>query len=188
MKLKMAADRVLKRFSRQIEKKMRLKTAKMCAWSHPTTRSSITLDCLLPVPCIHRELRRSRRLRTSWPKLDCGRDAVDKSPLIGGANRVSPSFIEPMKALPVQALSAGKWLYEVKFDGYRALAFKPGKAYGAMKVDDMVVFDFEENIVEDFLRPCPDTPTHCRLSQMSEDIRSIPHVHSRNARAPSLKL
>src|SRR5215472_13687516 len=37
-----------------------------------------------------------------------------------------PSFIEPMKALPVQQLPAGDWLHEIKFDGYRALAFKDG--------------------------------------------------------------
>ena len=37
------------------------------------------------------------------------------------------AFIEPMKALRVQNLPAGDWLYELKFDGYRALAFKAGK-------------------------------------------------------------
>jgi ATP-dependent DNA ligase len=37
------------------------------------------------------------------------------------------SFIEPMKALPVQGLPEGDWLYEVKHDGYRALVFKDGK-------------------------------------------------------------
>ena len=37
------------------------------------------------------------------------------------------SFIEPMNALPVQKLPEGDWLYEVKHDGYRALAFKDGK-------------------------------------------------------------
>ena len=37
------------------------------------------------------------------------------------------SLIEPMKALSVQDLPVGRWLYEVKFDGYRALAFKNGK-------------------------------------------------------------
>ena len=37
------------------------------------------------------------------------------------------SFIEPMKALPVSKLPEGEWLYEVKHDGYRALAFKGGK-------------------------------------------------------------
>jgi bifunctional non-homologous end joining protein LigD len=37
------------------------------------------------------------------------------------------NFIEPMKALPVKELPEGAWFYEVKFDGYRALAFKNGK-------------------------------------------------------------
>jgi len=32
-----------------------------------------------------------------------------------------------MKALPVQKLPEGGWIYEIKFDGYRALAFKNGK-------------------------------------------------------------
>ena len=34
------------------------------------------------------------------------------------------SFIEPMKALQVRELPVGNWIYELKFDGYRALAFK----------------------------------------------------------------
>jgi bifunctional non-homologous end joining protein LigD len=32
-----------------------------------------------------------------------------------------------MKALPVEKLPEGDWFYEIKFDGYRALAFKDGK-------------------------------------------------------------
>ena len=32
-----------------------------------------------------------------------------------------------MKALPVEKLPDGDWLYEIKHDGYRALAFKDGK-------------------------------------------------------------
>jgi bifunctional non-homologous end joining protein LigD len=39
----------------------------------------------------------------------------------------SSSFIEPMKALSVRELPTGNWLYEMKFDGYRALAFKAGQ-------------------------------------------------------------
>ena len=39
----------------------------------------------------------------------------------------NPSFIEPMKALPVEKLPEGDWVYEIKFDGYRALALKEGK-------------------------------------------------------------
>lgn len=37
------------------------------------------------------------------------------------------TFIKPMKALLVRDLPVGDWLYEMKFDGYRALAFKAGK-------------------------------------------------------------
>jgi bifunctional non-homologous end joining protein LigD len=32
-----------------------------------------------------------------------------------------------MKALRVPELPSGDWLYEMKFDGYRAIAFKAGK-------------------------------------------------------------
>jgi bifunctional non-homologous end joining protein LigD len=39
----------------------------------------------------------------------------------------APSFIEPMKVLPVEKVPEGDWLYEIKHDGYRALAFKDGK-------------------------------------------------------------
>src|SRR6516162_5511150 len=38
-----------------------------------------------------------------------------------------PSSIEPMKALLVEDLPEGDFVYEIKFDGYRALAFKDGK-------------------------------------------------------------
>jgi DNA ligase D-like protein (predicted ligase) len=39
----------------------------------------------------------------------------------------APAFIAPMAAKIVQALPAGdQWLYEVKFDGYRALVLKDG--------------------------------------------------------------
>jgi bifunctional non-homologous end joining protein LigD len=40
---------------------------------------------------------------------------------------MSLSFIESMKALPVDKLPEGDWIYEIKFDGYRALVFKDGK-------------------------------------------------------------
>jgi bifunctional non-homologous end joining protein LigD len=35
-------------------------------------------------------------------------------------------FVEPMKALLIDHPPTGQWLYEIKFDGYRALAFKNG--------------------------------------------------------------
>jgi hypothetical protein len=37
------------------------------------------------------------------------------------------SFIQTMMALRVRELPVGHWLYELKFDGYRAPAFKAGK-------------------------------------------------------------
>jgi bifunctional non-homologous end joining protein LigD len=44
-------------------------------------------------------------------------------------------FIEPMKALPVERLPEGEWLYEIKFDGCRAMAFKDGKDVGRLRVE-----------------------------------------------------
>jgi L-ribulose-5-phosphate 4-epimerase len=64
----------------------------------------------------------------------------------------------------------------------QVFAVKPsGLDYSAMKVGDMVVVDFEGNIIEGSLRPSSDTPTHCRLFQAFTGIRSIVHTHSRNA-------
>jgi L-ribulose-5-phosphate 4-epimerase len=64
----------------------------------------------------------------------------------------------------------------------RVFAIKPsGVDYSVMKADDMVVVDFEGKIIEGSLRPSSDTPTHCRLFQAFEGIRSIVHTHSRNA-------
>jgi bifunctional non-homologous end joining protein LigD len=37
---------------------------------------------------------------------------------------LTPDFIEPMKALLVAAPPPGEWLYEIKFDGFRAIAFR----------------------------------------------------------------
>jgi ATP-dependent DNA ligase len=37
------------------------------------------------------------------------------------------SFIQPMMALRVRDLPTGNWIYEMKFDGYRALAIKADK-------------------------------------------------------------
>jgi len=40
------------------------------------------------------------------------------------------TFIEPMKARLVEAPPEGEWFYELKFDGFRALACKEGNATG----------------------------------------------------------
>ncbi len=38
-----------------------------------------------------------------------------------------PDFVEPMKARLVDSIPPGAWIYEIKFDGYRALALRGGK-------------------------------------------------------------
>ena len=38
------------------------------------------------------------------------------------------TFIEPMKARLADAPPAGDWIYEIKFDGFRAVAYKDGKS------------------------------------------------------------
>src|SRR6185436_15250622 len=43
------------------------------------------------------------------------------------ANSHSLKFIEPMKAKLVDSPPAGDWVYEIKFDGFRALAMKAGE-------------------------------------------------------------
>ena len=37
-----------------------------------------------------------------------------------------PGFVEPMKAKLVDSMPTGDWVYEIKFDGYRALALRGG--------------------------------------------------------------
>ena len=37
-----------------------------------------------------------------------------------------PAFVEPMKALLAESPPRGDWLYEIKFDGFRAIALKGG--------------------------------------------------------------
>ncbi len=61
------------------------------------------------------------------------------------ARRVrSPEFIKPMKATAVTELpEEGDWIYEVKWDGYRALSLKHG--------DDVRLFSLKErNLTSDF--------------------------------------
>src|SRR5260370_20842652 len=37
-----------------------------------------------------------------------------------------PDFVEPMQAKLVDSMRPGDWIYEIKFDGYRALARRGG--------------------------------------------------------------
>jgi hypothetical protein len=42
-----------------------------------------------------------------------------------------PDFVEPMKAQLVDSIRPGDWIYEIKFDGYRALALRAAKRPGS---------------------------------------------------------
>lgn len=66
--------------------------------------------------------------------------------------------------------------------GRRVFAIKPsGVDYEKLTADDMVILDFEGNLVEGSLRPSSDTPTHRHLYLNFPGIRSVVHTHSRGA-------
>lgn len=63
-------------------------------------------------------------------------------------------------------------------------AIKPsGVPYKSLKPADMVVVDFENNIVEGSLRPSSDTKTHSVLYRQWSDIGGVVHTHSTYATA-----
>lgn len=64
----------------------------------------------------------------------------------------------------------------------RVFAIKPsGVDYDKLTAGDMVVLDYEGNVVEGTLRPSSDTPTHRHLYLHFPGIRSVVHTHSRAA-------
>ena len=63
-------------------------------------------------------------------------------------------------------------------------AIKPsGVPYKSLRPADMVVVDFENNIVEGSLRPSSDTKTHAVLYRQWSDIGGVVHTHSTYATA-----
>src|ERR1700746_4008550 len=56
------------------------------------------------------------------------------------------SFIEPMNPLRVRELPVGNWIYELKFDGYRALAFKADKEVRLVSRNRTVFNDYPQLI------------------------------------------
>jgi L-ribulose-5-phosphate 4-epimerase len=64
----------------------------------------------------------------------------------------------------------------------RVFAIKPsGVDYEKLTADDMVILDYEGNLIEGKLRPSSDTPTHRCLFLNFPGIRSVVHTHSRSA-------
>jgi L-ribulose-5-phosphate 4-epimerase len=61
-------------------------------------------------------------------------------------------------------------------------AIKPsGVGYAGLRPEQMVIVDYEGNIVEGALRPSSDTPTHRRLFLAFPEVRAVAHTHSRGA-------
>ena len=63
-----------------------------------------------------------RHCDASFVVFDFAKDHHKTHSMTKGAGSNFP-FIEPMMALPFRELPVGDWIYEMKFDGYRALAF-----------------------------------------------------------------
>ncbi|MCS2149409.1 L-ribulose-5-phosphate 4-epimerase [Scandinavium manionii] len=64
------------------------------------------------------------------------------------------------------------------------VAIKPsGVAYEAMTADDIVVVDFQGNVLTGRYRPSSDTATHLALYRQYPDIGGVVHTHSTHATA-----
>lgn len=82
--------------------------------------------------------------------------------------------------LPQQGLVKFTWGNVSAVDrASRLFVIKPsGVSYDTMKPSDMVVVDFDGNVVEGELRPSSDTATHAVLYKHYEAIGGIVHTHS----------
>jgi bifunctional non-homologous end joining protein LigD len=58
------------------------------------------------------------------------------------------SFIEPTMALRVRDLPVGNWLYELRFDGYRALASKAGKEVRLLSRNRTIFNDTHPQLID----------------------------------------
>lgn len=61
----------------------------------------------------------------------------------------------------------------------KVFAIKPsGVPYEILKPEDMVILDFDNNIIEGKMRPSSDTKTHAYLYKNWDDIGGIAHTHA----------
>ena len=86
-------------------------------------------------------------------------------------NRRSLAFVEPMKALPVEKLPERDWIYEIKFDGYRALAFKEGKDVRLVSRNQKA-FDYPQLLDALNLLPAERVILDCEIAALDEKGRS----------------
>ena len=76
----------------------------------------------------HRELDQGKQLALKKPKTPeiKGMSPSSWPPRLSGVPGRLPNFVEPMKAKLVDSMRSGDWIYEIKFDGYRAMALRGG--------------------------------------------------------------
>ncbi|WP_018750339.1 L-ribulose-5-phosphate 4-epimerase [Paenibacillus sanguinis] len=94
--------------------------------------------------------------------------------------RLKEQVYEANLELPKQGLVKFTWGNVSAVDREsRLFVIKPsGVSYETMKPSDMVVVDFDGNVVEGELRPSSDTATHAVLYKHYEEIGGIVHTHS----------
>jgi len=85
--------------------------------------------------------------------------------------------------LPKKGLVTYTWGNVSGIDREKGLiVIKPsGVEYEEMKAEDMVVVDFDGNVVEGKYKPSSDTATHIELYKACKEIGGIVHTHSRMA-------
>ena len=82
--------------------------------------------------------------------------------------------------LPERGLIKYTWGYVSAVDREKGLfVIKPsGVGYDDMKASDMVVCDFDGNVIEGDLNPSSDMPTHAVLYKEFPEIGAVVHTHS----------
>jgi L-ribulose-5-phosphate 4-epimerase len=100
--------------------------------------------------------------------------------LDGAMRELCQAVLDANLALPGHRLVTLTWGNVSGVDRERGLmAIKPsGIGYDAMRLDDVVVLDFDGAVVAGVRRPSIDTPTHLELYRQLPEIGGIVHTHS----------
>ena len=85
-----------------------------------------------------------------------------------------PDFVEPMKAQLVESRPPGDWIYEIKFDGYRALALRGGSETRVLSRNQNDLGKKFTNI-RDSIATLEQPPTPCEIMSSSMIIRPSSH-------------
>jgi ATP-dependent DNA ligase len=72
-------------------------------------------------------LQKKRTLGSGTSERTVHRQPFDVSEVSGRIPTAPvPDFVAPMQAMLVDSIRPGDWIYEIKFDGYRAIALRGG--------------------------------------------------------------